>query len=235
MILTKNLHYCYEDKQVLTNINLEILKGTFTAIIGANGSGKTTLAKHFNALLVPDKGDVFVDDINTKESPREVRKKVGCVFQNPEDQIVHSIVEEDVAFGLENLGIFQTEMQKRVKETLIMLNITHLEKSNVNFLSAGQKQLVALAGVLAMMPDYIILDEPTTLLDSMNKKNIISIITRLNKKEKKTIILVTNLLGDLRYAERIIVLKSGEVIFNGTKSRITGKIIEIAGLVDDDN
>ncbi|SRR3989338_5307150 len=230
MLQTKSISFKYDEKFILDDISIGIKEGSFTAIIGANGSGKTTLAKHFNALLIPAKGDVFVDGINTRKNPFEVRKKVGFVFQNPEDQLVNSIVEEDIAFGLENLNTPREKMQKIVLETLAELNISHLAKRNVNFLSAGQKQLVALAGVLAMNPYYIILDEPTTLLDARNKKNIFSILANLNKKQGKTIILITNLLDDLKITQDVIVLKEGKIIFSGKKASLSRQILKEAGL-----
>lgn len=232
MIEVKNLWFSYEDNEILKNISLKIMEGSFNFIAGANGSGKTTLAKHFNGLLIPDRGDILVDGLNTKKDSFEIRKKVGFVFQNPEDQLVHSIVEEDVAFGLENLKVLNKEMKMIVKNILKKLNILHLAECNVNFLSAGQKQLVALAGVLAMNPNYIVLDEPTTLLDSKNKKNILGIIEWLNKKEGKTIIFITNILEDIKTGDRIIFLKNGSIIFDGIKNRLKKSDIKEAGLYD---
>lgn len=230
MIEAKNLYFRYEDESILKNINLSIKEGSFTAIIGANGSGKTTLTKHFNALLLPTKGNVFIDGIDTKKNEFNARKKVGFVFQNFEDQIVHSIVEEDIAFGLENLELKNNLVNEIVNTTLNKLKIKHLAKSNVNTLSLGQKQLVALAGVLAMKPKYIVFDEPTTMLDIKNKKNIIKSIKELNAGDKITIILITNVIEDLKYAEDIIVLKNGVVLFNDEKSKLNKKILKEAGL-----
>lgn len=230
MIKIKNLYFKYEDKFILKNVNLEIKEGSFTAIIGANGSGKTTLAKHFNALLLPTKGNVLIDSIDTKKDEFNARKKVGFVFQSFEDQIIHSIVEEDVAFGLENLELKNNEIISIVDEILRKLKIKSLAKNNVNALSLGQKQLVALAGVLAMKPKYIVFDEPTTMLDVKNKKNIMGIIKELNKNDKITIILITNIIEDLEYAENVIVLKNGAVLFNDKKSKLNKKILKEAGL-----
>ncbi len=230
MIHIKNLYFRYEDELILKNINLRLKDGCYTAVIGANGSGKTTLAKHLNALLMPTKGSVIVDDIDTKKDQFNVRKKVGFVFQNPEDQLVYSIVEEDIAFGLENLGMETKEMKTKVIGILKELDIEYLAKKNVNVLSAGQKQLVALAGILVMGPKYIVFDEPTTLLDNKNKKNIMSIINRLNKKNKIGIILVTNLLSDIKYAENVIVMGNGRIIFDDKKSKLNNKILKKAGL-----
>ncbi len=232
MIEVKNIWFKYEEDFILKNINLDIKDICFTEIIGSNGSGKTTLAKHFNALLLPTKGSVIVDGTNTKKDEFNSRKKVGFVFQNFEDQIVHSIVKEDVAFGLENLGLEHEKINKIVDETLNKLKIKHLAKNNVNMLSMGQKQLVALAGILAMKPKYIVFDEPTTNLDEKNKKNIMSIIKELNKKEKISIILITNVLEDLKYAEEVIVMKKGQIIFDNKKSILNNKILKEAGLHD---
>ncbi|MBI2652286.1 ATP-binding cassette domain-containing protein [Candidatus Woesearchaeota archaeon] len=230
MIEVKNLYFKYDEKFILKNINIEIKEGSFTAIIGANGSGKTTLAKHFNALLLPTKGDVIVDGLNTKKYEINARKKVGFVFQNFEDQMVHSIVEEDIAFGLENLELENNEIIDIVEKTLNKLKIKNIEKDNVNMISSGQKQLVALAGVLAMKPKYIVFDEPTTMLDINNKKNIMSIMKKLNKKDKITVILITNILSDLKYADNVILIKKGTVIFDGKKSMLNKKILKEAGL-----
>ncbi len=229
MIEIKNLYFKYEDEFILKNIALQIKEGTYTAIIGANGSGKTTLAKHLNALLLPTKGIVKVDCIDTKKDQINVRKKVGFVFQNPEDQLIYSIVEEDIAFGLENLGIEAKEMKNKVKNVMEELGITYLEKKNVNMLSAGQKQLVALAGILAMNPKYIVFDEPTTLLDEKNKKNIMKMVTMLNKN-KIGIVLVTNILNDIKYADNVIVMDNGKIVFDGKKSELSKNAIKKAGL-----
>ena len=230
MINIKNLYFKYEDDLILKNINLRLKDGFYTAIIGANGSGKTTLAKHLNALLLPAKGSVIADDIDTKKDQFSVRKKVGFVFQNPEDQLVYSIVEEDIAFGLENLGMETEEMKTKVNGIIKELNIKYLAKKNVNMLSAGQKQLTALAGILVMSPKYIVFDEPTTLLDNKNKKNIMSIINKLNKKNDIGIILITNLLSDIKYAENVIVMSNGRIIFDDKKSRLNKNMLRKAGL-----
>jgi|SRR3989344_1524230 len=231
MIKAKNLYFKYEDDFALKNINLEIKEGSFTAIIGANGSGKTTLGKHLNGLITPLSGNVFVDGLDTKKDGLNARKKVGFVFQSFEDQIVYPIVEEDIAFGLENLKFDNAEISRIVNETLAKLKIVHLAKRNVNTLSLGQKQLVALAGVLAMNPKYIVFDEPTTNLDSSNKKMIMGIIKSLNKSGI-TIILITNVLEDLKYAGNIIVMKNGSIIFSDKKSKLNNKILRKAGLYD---
>ena len=230
MIETKNLFFRYDEQNVLKNLNIRIKEGTFTTIIGANGSGKTTLAKHLNALLLPTKGSVIVDDIDTKKNQVDVRKKVGYVFQNPEDQLINSIVEEDIAFGLENLGVETKDMKIKVKNIMEELGIENLAKKNVNILSFGQKQLAALAGVLVMSPKYIVFDEPTTMLDSRNKKNIMHIIKSLNKKNKIGIILVTNVIRDIKDSSRIIVLSKGKIIFDDKRKKLDKSILKRAGL-----
>jgi energy-coupling factor transport system ATP-binding protein len=224
MIRITNLYYKYEDRYILKNINLKIKEGDFIAIIGANGSGKTTLIKHLNALLLPTKGEVVVDDLNTKKDFWEIRQKVGIVFQNPEDQLINSIVEEDIAFGLENLGLPTEEIQLKVKEVLKNLNIKKLAKENVNNLSFGQKQLVALAGILVMKPKYVVFDEPTTMLDPKNRFNIMRIINR------STIILVTNNLEDIKNVKDVVLLKDGKIMFNGKKENLTVKILKKADM-----
>ena len=230
MIEIKNISYKYEDKFILKDINFKIKEGDFVAVIGHNGSGKTSLIKHFNGLLLPTKGEVIIDNLNTKENEWEIKQKVGIVFQNPEDQLINSIVEEDVAFGLENLGLPPNEIRSKVKHILKKLDINHLSRENVNNLSFGQKQLVALAGVLVMEPKYIVFDEPTTMLDPKNKSNIIRIISTLNK-DGTTIVLVTNNLEDIKkYVERIILLKEGRIIFDDKREKISKTILAKADM-----
>ena len=230
MIEIRNLSFGYEDELILRNISLKIKEGSYTSIIGANGSGKTTLAKHINSLLLPAKGSVIVDGIDAKKDPAGTRKKVGFVFQNPEDQLIYSIVEEDIAFGLENLGIETGRMGIMVKEVMKELGIENLAKKNVNMLSLGQKQLVALAGILVMNPKYIVFDEPTTMLDNKNKKTITAMIKKLNKKNRIGIILVTNIIGDIKDSDKVIVMDKGKVSFYGNKSKLSKVILKKAGL-----
>jgi len=228
MIEIKNISYKYEDKPILKDIRLDIREGEFIAIIGHNGSGKTTLIKHLNGLLIPTKGRVTVDDLDTKTNSWEIKQKVGIVFQNPDDQLINSIAEEDIAFGLENLGVPSVVIQQKVKDILNKVNISHLAKENVNNLSFGQKQLVALAGVLVMKPKYIIFDEPTTMLDPKNKANIMKMMDGLNK-EGITIILVTNNLNDIeKCVKKVIILKRGKIIFNDKKEKLTREMLKRA-------
>ncbi|MEK6943219.1 MAG: ABC transporter ATP-binding protein [Nanoarchaeota archaeon] len=229
MIEAKKLFFRYEDDYVLENASMHVNEGVITAIIGANGSGKTTLAKHLNGLLIPKKGDVFVDGISTKKDEFNARKKVGFVFQNFEDQIVYPVVEEDISFGLENIGLGSNDVKIIVKKTMEGLGIGNLAKKNVNTLSIGQRQLVAIAGVLAMEPKYAVFDEPATMLDPINRKKIMSTIKRISR-EGITPILVTNSMDDLKYAGKVVVMKSGKVIFEGKKSELKNGIIKKAGI-----
>ena len=229
MIEIKKLFFSYENKDILKNISLTVKEHDFLAIVGHNGSGKTTLIKHLNGLLTPSRGDVAVDGKDTKKGDFSIRKNVGMVFQNPEDQLVYSVVEEDVAFGLENFGVPQQEMKLRVKRILKELGISHLAHSNVNELSYGQKQLVAIAGVLVLEPKYLVLDEPTTNLDPKNKKNILSTVKKLHKKGL-TIILITNVLEDISLATRVAVLSQGKLIWQGEGNRVPEEILKRANL-----
>ena len=229
MIEIKKLFFSYENKDILKNISLTVKEHDFLAIVGHNGSGKTTLIKHLNGLLTPSRGDVAVDGKDTKKGDFSIRKNVGMVFQNPEDQLVYSVVEEDVAFGLENFGVPQQEMKLRVKRILKELGISHLAHSNVNELSYGQKQLVAIAGVVVLEPKYLVLDEPTTNLDPKNKKNILSTVKKLHKKGL-TIILITNVLEDISLATRVAVLSQGKLIWQGEGNRVPEEILKRANL-----
>ncbi|MBI2139577.1 ATP-binding cassette domain-containing protein [Candidatus Woesearchaeota archaeon] len=229
MIELKKLSFSYESKEILKELSLKIQEGDFLAVIGHNGSGKTTFIKHINGLLLPETGEVLVDGLCTKDDGPELRNKIAMVFQNPEDQLVYSIVEEDVAFGLENAGVQPAEMKKRVANILKELNIPQLAKENVNSLSFGQKQLVALAGALVIKPKYLILDEPTTNLDPKNRANILSILTKINK-DGISILLVTNNLADVQYAKNVLLLKKGEILFYGLKEKLTSQMIAEAGI-----
>jgi len=230
MITLKNVGYGIEGEQILRGISLSFKEGSFTVVLGANGSGKTTLLKHLNALYLPETGAVDVDGLETRKNALKVRENVGYVFQNPEDQLVYSTVEEDVAFGLENKGVPTQKMKTQVANMLGVIGISHLAKRNVNTLSFGQKQLAALAGVLVMEPRYLILDEPTATLDPRNKKIIITLIKRLCKERGIGIILSSNILEDSRLGERAIVLKKGSVIFDGKPSQMSKTVVKKAGL-----
>ena len=230
MITLKNVGYGIDGEQILRDITLDINEGSFIVILGANGSGKTSLLKHLNALYLPETGSVEVDGLDTRKSQLQVREKVGYVFQNPEDQLVYSTVEEDVAFGLENKGVPTGKMKLKVSEILKKIGISSLAKRNVNTLSFGQKQLVALAGVLVMEPRYLILDEPTATLDPRNKRIIITLIKRLCKERGIGMILSSNILEDARLGNRVVVLKQGSVIFDGKPSQLSKTMVQKAGL-----
>ncbi|WP_039766563.1 energy-coupling factor transporter ATPase [Caldicellulosiruptor sp. F32] len=206
----------------LIDINLEIEKGEFVSILGLNGSGKSTLAKLINGLLIPEKGDVLVDGMNTKDVSQiwEIRRKCGYIFQNPDNQLVASVVEEDVAFGPENLGFEREEIIRAVNEALETVEMIEYRNHATYKLSGGQKQRVAIAGILAMRPECIILDEPTSMLDPKGRKEVISTILRLNREEKKTIVLVTHNIDEMIYSNKVVVLENGKIKYIGTPKEL---------------
>ena len=226
MIKIQEVYYESEGKSILKDISLEIKQGEFLAIVGPNGSGKTTLIKHLNGILSPTKGKVEVDGLDSCERARDIMKKVGIVFQNPDDQIINSIVEEDVAFGLENMKVSTGKIQEKVDGMLSKIGISELAKENVNNLSFGQKQLVALAGILVMEPKHIVFDEPFSWLDPKNKGRIKKIMESLNKAGT-TIIMVTNNLTDIS-SDRVVLLHKGRKAFDGEKSSLTKDILRKA-------
>lgn len=205
----------------LYDVCLEIRRGSFTSIIGHNGSGKSTFAKNINALLLPSEGAVYVNGHDTKDDSRlwEIRQTAGMVFQNPDNQLVSSIVEDDVAFGPENLGIEPLEIRKRVDESLESVDMYDLRKKAPHLLSGGQKQRVAIAGVIAMRPECIILDEPTAMLDPHGRKEVMDIIHKLNK-EGITIILITHFMEEAAQAERVIIMDKGRVQLDGSPEEV---------------
>lgn len=210
----------------LKNINLHINEGEFVCIIGKNGSGKSTLGKLINGLYLPTIGDVTIYGMNTKieDNILDIRKNVGMVFQNPDNQIVASIVEEDVAFGLENLGIATDEMKKRVDKVLTDLNLEKYRHYSPNKLSGGQKQKLALAGILAMKPKVIVFDEPTAMLDPIGRKELIDTIVKLNKEEKITIILITHFMEEIVDSDRVIVMNQGEIVGEYTPKEVFNEV-----------
>lgn len=223
IIECKNLTYKYENTEegtinfALDDVNIKVKKGEFIAILGRNGSGKSTLAKHINALVIPSSGKVYVAGMDTSDNTKlwDIRNKAGMVFQNPDNQIIATIVEEDVAFGPENLGIEPKEIRKRVDEALQMVGMEKYKKHAPHLLSGGQKQRVAIAGTLAMKPECIIFDESTAMLDPLGRSEIIKIIKNLNKKSRITILLITHYMEETVDADRIIVLDNGKVIKEG--------------------
>ncbi len=228
MIKTENLTYSYssyEDKvikNVFENLNIEIKKGSFTAILGHNGCGKSTLAKHFNAILLPTGGKVYVSGMDTKNEDLlfEIRKDAGMVFQNPDNQIVAAIVEDEVAFAPENLGIESGEIRKRVDECLKTVGMSEFSGASTAGLSGGQKQRVAIASILAMEPRCIILDEPTAMLDPRGRKEVISTIKKLNENKNITVILITHYMDEAVKADRVIVMYKGDVMMDGEPKEV---------------
>ena len=234
MIVAKDLRYEYKTtfeengknitRQVvaLDNINITIEKGSFVAVLGHNGSGKSTFAKHINALVKPTAGTLWINGYDTKndEFVWDIRQSAGMVFQNPDNQIVATVVEEDVAFGPENLGIEPEEIRKRVDAALSTVHMNEFRRSTPSKLSGGQKQRVAIAGVLAMKPECIVLDEPTAMLDPEGRQDVINTITRLNKEEKLTTVLITHYMDETVGADRIIVIDDGHVVMDGTPREV---------------
>lgn len=217
------------DKMALDDVSLEIKQGDFIAILGHNGSGKSTFAKHLNAILMPYEGEVYVAGMNTKENEKiwDIRQNAGMVFQNPDNQIIATIVEEDVGFGPENLGVETEEIWKRVNYALERVGMVEYRKHSPNKLSGGQKQRVAIAGVLAMKPKCIILDEPTAMLDPNGRKEVINTIKELNKKEKVTIILVTHYMDEVIDADYVYVMDKGKVALKGTPAEVFSNVEKI--------
>ncbi|MFZ5767456.1 MAG: energy-coupling factor transporter ATPase [Bacillota bacterium] len=198
----------------LRGVDLEVGRGEFLAIIGENGSGKSTLAKHLNALLVPSQGEVWVDGMNTRDPAClwEIRRRVGMVFQNPDNQLVATTVEEDVAFGPENLGLPPAEIRARVDEALAAVGMSGFARHAPHLLSGGQKQRVAIAGVLAMRPACLVLDEPTAMLDPAGRRDVLATVLRLNREEKITVVYVTHYMEEAARADRVAVLYRGELV-----------------------
>lgn len=231
MINTINVDYTYEAQEqdipmVLRNINMKVKKGEFVAILGHNGSGKSTLAKHFNALLLPMGGMVFVDNMDTQDEnvTWDIRQQVGMVFQNPDNQIVATIVEEDVAFGPENLGVPPMQIRERVDEALKLVDMYEYKGHAPHLLSGGQKQRIAIAGVLAMKPACIVLDEPTAMLDPEGRKEVMAAIKKLNRKEGITVVLITHYMDEAVQADRVIVMKEGQIAVEGTPKKVFSQV-----------
>ena len=228
MIEIKNLVYAYEDavKSAVDDVSLSIEKGEFIAVLGHNGSGKSTLAKCLNGLYRPTSGDVIVDGMSTKEDEDiwKIRARAGMVFQNPDNQIVATVVEEDVAFGAENLAVEQSELRRRVDEALAAVEMTEYKDDQPHKLSGGQKQRVAIAGILAMNPDYIILDEPTAMLDPVGRQEVMNTILRLNKEEGKTIILITHFMNEAVQADRVAVMEEGKLVLEGPPREVFNQV-----------
>ena len=230
IIEIKNITFEYEDGDqddiILENLSLDIKRGSFTVILGHNGSGKSTLAKLLNGLYKPTDGNIFVDGINTTDEDHEIeiKRRVGLVFQNPDNQLVASIVEEDVAFGPENLGHDPDVIRTEVDQALKAVDMYEFRKSTPHRLSGGQKQRIAIAGIIAMKPDCIVLDEPTAMLDPKGRAEIISTIKKLNRENNITIVLITHFMEEAVDADRVIVMDSGKIVADSTPKDIFSNI-----------
>ncbi|MDO5361933.1 MAG: energy-coupling factor transporter ATPase [Eubacteriales bacterium] len=215
-----------DTQRAVNNVDLDIEAGQFVAILGHNGSGKSTLAKHLNALLLPSEGTLWVDDMDTSKEPElwKIRQKAGMVFQNPDNQIIGTVVEEDVGFGPENMGIPTDKIWKRVEESLRKTGMTAYRHHSPNKLSGGQKQRVAIAGVMAMRPKCIVLDEPTAMLDPNGRKEVLEAVRELNRQENVTVILITHYMEEVVHADKVYVMDSGEVVMQGTPKEIFSQV-----------
>ena len=211
-----------ETKEILKHINMNIEKGSFIAILGRNGTGKSTLARHFNALLLPNGGAVYVKGMNTADEKNlfDIRSSAGMVFQNPDNQMVAAIVEDEVAFAPENLGVEPKEIRRRVDECLEIAGLSDMASASVSALSGGQKQRTASAAVLAMEPEILILDEPTAMLDPSGRRDVMSTLKRLNKSRNMTVILITHYMEEAVEADRVVVMADGEIVLDGTPREV---------------
>lgn len=236
IIKTKNLVFDYirrdEDDKIeevnraIDHVDLEIESGSFVAVLGHNGSGKSTLAKHINGILIPTEGTVWVSEMDTSDDNLlwDVRKTAGMVFQNPDNQIIGNVVEEDVGFGPENIGVPTEEIWDRVDKSLEAVGMSAYRKKSPNRLSGGQKQRVAIAGVMAMKPQCIVLDEPTAMLDPNGRKDVISTIHELNRQEGITVLLITHYMEEVIDADRVVVMDGGKIVMDGTPKQIFSQV-----------
>lgn len=228
VIKIENLHYTYpgDDAESLKGVSLEIERGSFVAVLGHNGSGKSTLAKHLNAILLPTEGKVLIDGIDTADENNllKIRSTVGMVFQNPDNQIVANVVEDDVAFAPENLGVEPAEIRERVDNALKAVDMYEFRLHAPHLLSGGQKQRVAIAGVIAMQPEVIVLDEPTAMLDPKGRREVIDTVTRLCREKGITIVLITHHMSECIDADRLIVMSNGDVVADGTPQEVFSQV-----------
>ncbi|MGI6588240.1 MAG: energy-coupling factor transporter ATPase [Peptococcia bacterium] len=237
MIDVKNLEHQFPTpqggyQQALKGVNLHIGQGEFVAIIGHNGSGKSTLAKHFNALLLPHCGSVTVKGMDTKESEYlwKIRQEVGMVFQNPDNQLIATTVEEDVAFGPENLGVEPVEIRQVVDEALASVGMSEFKKRAPHLLSGGQKQRVAIAGIIAMRPEVLVLDEPTAMLDPLGREEVMDTVVKLNREEGLTVVLITHFMEEAVLADRVLVMENGFVVLEGSPREIFSQVKQLKDL-----
>lgn len=228
VIKIENLHYTYpgDDLESLKGVSLEIERGSFVAVLGHNGSGKSTLAKHLNAILLPTEGKVLIDGIDTADENNllKIRSTVGMVFQNPDNQIVANVVEDDVAFAPENLGVEPAEIRERVDNALKAVDMYEFRLHAPHLLSGGQKQRVAIAGVIAMQPEVIVLDEPTAMLDPKGRREVIDTVTKLCREKGITIVLITHHMSECIDADRLIVMSNGDVVADGTPQEVFSQV-----------
>ena len=224
---TKDLHFRYDEEEgpspvVLDGVDLQIEEGTFVAVLGHNGSGKSTLAKHMNAILLPTGGKVYVDGMDTADEAKllDIRRTVGMVFQNPDNQIVANVVEEDVAFAPENLGVPPEEIRRRVDDALKAVGMYEYREHAPHLLSGGQKQRVAIAGVIAMQPRCIVLDEPTAMLDPIGRSEVLKTIKQLNRTSGVTVVLITHHMDEAAQADRLVVMAKGRIVADGAPKEV---------------
>jgi len=237
LITIENLKHYYKDidgneVKAVDGVSLEIAEGEFVAVIGANGSGKSTMARHLNGLLTPTEGKVIIEGMDTSEEAKvwDIRQTVGMVFQNPDNQIVAAIVEEDVAFGLENIGVPGKEIRPRVEKALAAVGMSEYAKHAPHLLSGGQKQRVAIAGILALEPKCIVLDEPTAMLDPQGRKEIVSTVKKLQQEKQITIVYITHYMEEALLADRVVVMAEGRVQFMGTPKEVFSRVEELEKL-----
>ena len=238
IIKTENLHFEYTNDEtggkfsVLGGIDLKINRGEFLAVLGHNGSGKSTLAKHFNAILVPTSGKVWIEGYDTSDESVtfDIRRRVGMVFQNPDNQMVANIVEEDVAFAPENLGVPPEEIRRRVDSALEAVGMSAFKKHAPHMLSGGQKQRIAIAGVLAMQPDIIVLDEPTAMLDPSGRREILDAVKKLNREQGMTVVLITHYMDEAVQADRVVVIDNGRIKMDGKPTEVFPQVEQLKAL-----
>ena len=238
MLQTEQLEYAYPAEEgktprlALGGVDLNIEKGSFVVVLGHNGSGKSTLAKHFNAVLLPTGGKVWVEGMDTADEALllEIRRRVGMVFQNPDNQIVANVVEEDVAFAPENLGVPPEEIRRRVDEALAVVGMEKFVRHAPHLLSGGQKQRVAIAGVIAMEPECIVLDEATAMLDPMGREEVLSTAHRLNREKGITVVLITHHMNEAEEADRVIVMNDGQVAMDGSPQEVFCQVEKLRAL-----